>query len=100
MERFDLVIFMADTDSVDDRDWDQHHAWIADGFSRIPEGPPGVACLPKCASESWLLSDEAAWTQLGLGDPSELPDRPEVLSGARGDPEGNHPHRLFARVLP
>jgi len=89
---------MADTDIVDDTDWDEHHAWIIDGFSRIPDGPAGVAGLPKCASESWLLSDEAAWRQLGLEDPSELPNQPEALSGKRDDPESNHPHQRFTRV--
>jgi hypothetical protein len=97
-EGFDLLVFMADTDSNDDRDWDQHHACIIEGFSKIPNGPFAIACLPKSASESWLLSDEAAWNKLGLPDLSPLPTRPETLSGDRNNPEGNHPHRIFTRV--
>jgi hypothetical protein len=97
-EGFDLLVFMADTDSKDDREWDRHHTCIREGFSKIPGGPFAVACLPKSASESWLLSDETAWTTLGLPNLSDLPTRPEDLSGERNDPKGNHPHRIFARI--
>jgi hypothetical protein len=98
VEHFDLVVFMADTDSKDDRNWDKHHACIIEGFSKISDGPIGVVCLPKCSSESWLLSDVAAWAALGLTDMSKLPEHPETCWGERDDPKGGHPHRLFARI--
>ncbi|QQP93588.1 hypothetical protein IGS68_31685 (plasmid) [Skermanella sp. TT6] len=98
IDGFDMVIFMADADSADDREWDRHYGWIRNGFDRIADGPAAVACLPKCSSESWLLSDAEAWMQTGLDDPRDLPPRPEELSGHRHDPASNHPHRLFTRI--
>jgi hypothetical protein len=93
-----LVVFMADTDSKDDRDWREHYDCIRDGFSRIAGGPPAVACLPKSASESWLLADADAWRELGLTALNELPKEPEKLSGKRNDPKGDHPHQIFTRI--
>lgn len=93
-----LVVFMADTDSKDDRDWREHYDCILDGFSRIADGPPAVACLPKSASESWLLADTEAWRILGLTALNQLPREPEKLSGKRNDPKGDHPHRIFTRI--
>lgn len=97
-ENYDVVIFMADTDSKDNGDWDKHHAWISEGFSKLTGGPHCVVCLPKCASESWLLADSKAWIELGLAETSELPAYPEDCWGKRNDPEGGHPHAKFAKI--
>jgi hypothetical protein len=97
-EKYDLVVFMADTDSKDDGEWKAHYNCIHDGFGKITDGPPAVACLPKSASESWLLADADAWGELGLTALNELPKEPEKLSGKRNDPKGDHPHRIFTRI--
>ncbi len=98
IEGYDAVIFMADADSPDDRNWRRHHDQIRDGFSREKGGPAAVVCLPKSASESWLLADKQAWLAIGLSGPDILPDAPERIWGQRDGPDGNHPHRAFARV--
>ncbi|MBF0332098.1 MAG: hypothetical protein HQL40_00430 [Alphaproteobacteria bacterium] len=98
IEGFDVVVFMADADSPEERRWRWHHARIWDGFSRITDGPKTVSCLPMAASESWLLADAEAWRAIGLEDGSCLPRRPEEIWGKRDDPDGGHPHRFFARV--
>jgi hypothetical protein len=98
IEGFDLLVFMVDCDSKDDREWDRHYSWIMDGFRRLADAPFAAACLPKCASESWLLADNAAWNSIGLTDHGKLPAQPESCWGKRDDPAGNHPHRIFARI--
>lgn len=98
IEGFDLLVFMADCDSRDNHDWDQHYGWIIDGFSRLEDAPPAAPCLPKCSSESWLLADADAWRAIGLSDIGQLPRTPESCWGKRDDPAGNHPHRIFARI--
>jgi hypothetical protein len=97
-ERFDCVIFMADADSSKPNIWKRVRREILDGFDRIPGSVKSVACVPKSASESWLLADETAWIELGLGDARLLPTHPENIWGPRTDPTGNHPHAVFARV--
>lgn len=98
IEQYDLVVFMADADSKDDQDWREHYDCILDGFKKIADGPPAVACLPKSASESWLLADAKAWRELGLTALNELPNEPEELSGQRNNPASNHPHQIFTRI--
>ena len=58
----------------------------------------GIACVPKSASESWLLCDSKAWAALGLSDLKALPTEPENIWGKRNEPKGNHPHQYFKRI--
>lgn len=94
---YNFVVFMADADSNDRREWTRKRNEILAGLNRI-YGTPGIACVPMSASESWLTSDENAWSNLGLTDLTLLPTHPETIWGRRDDPDGNHPHRLFARL--
>jgi hypothetical protein len=96
-EKCDLVIFMADADSPDPREWSRIRNQILDGFGRV-DGQPAVACVPMSTSESWLLSDLDAWEEFGLRCGGLLPPRPERIWGAPNNPAGNHPHQVFARV--
>ena len=99
-ESFDLIVFMADTDSNNHRSWAEVVAEIQMGFGAVLEANSvaAVPCAPMSASESWLLSDAAAWRAVGLTDLSVLPARPEAIWGPRNDPHGDHPHKFFARV--
>ncbi|MBF0560477.1 MAG: DUF4276 family protein [Alphaproteobacteria bacterium] len=97
-ENFDVVVFMADSDTEEDCKWRCHHKCVQEGFGKIPEGPAGVVCLPKSASESWLLADPEAWKAMGLSCTKMLPSHPETIWGKHDDPEGNRPHPYFARV--
>lgn len=95
---FNAVVYMADADTNDVAVWCQKYADILDGFSRVQNGVAAIACVPMSASESWFLADADAWKDLGLTNPVILPSHPEAIWGARDDPNGNHPHRLFKRV--
>lgn len=95
---YNVVVFMADADTADQATWHEHHQNIGDGFSRGPCGPAPVTCLPKAASESWLLADAAAWGALGLADTSILPSKPEDTWGVPHDPKGHHPKHDFERA--
>ncbi|HTW72807.1 MAG TPA: hypothetical protein VME47_23225 [Acetobacteraceae bacterium] len=95
---YDVVIFMADADTPDDAKWREHHKDIEEGFSRGPSGPLPVICLPKAASESWLLADLAAWKAVGLRDITILPNKPEYAWGKRNDPNSHHPKHDFERA--
>jgi hypothetical protein len=102
-EEFDAVIFMADCDSPDRRDWVSRVEDIQSGFDALdtldqPIGTAGVVCVPMSASESWLLADSDAWEALGLEDLKKLPPRPETIWGEHDDPEGDRPHRIFKRI--
>ena len=97
-ENYDVIVFMADPDTKEETDWNLHHTQIKNGFGRFIGGPAEVVCLPKSASESWLLADRDAWTAIGLDVASLLPQQPENIWGKRNDPMGNHPHRYFARI--
>lgn len=96
-EGYDIVIFMADADTKDDKAWFGKRELVLDGFSRV-DGPPGVACMPKSASESWLMADFASWEILGLPDEHLLPKAPEEIWGEKSDPNSDRPHNLFARI--
>ncbi len=71
-EGCDVVIFMTDADSNDDKERKKKVKEIADGFGLIVNEVEGVPCVPRSASESWLLSDGDAWAQLGLKDKTIL----------------------------
>ena len=94
---YDLIVFMADADSRDQRDWRRVRAEILGGFARI-SGVANVPCVPMSTSESWLLADEHAWQKIGLADLALLPTKPENIWGERKDPQSNHPHQFFQRV--
>jgi hypothetical protein len=95
---YDIVVFMADADTTDKAKWLEHHKNIREGFSKGPAGPRPVICLPKAASESWLLADSAAWKAMGLHDMTILPKAPEDTWGDRHDPNGHHPKHDFERA--
>jgi hypothetical protein len=96
-ERCDVVVFMLDADSPDRVVWERKRSEIYDGFTRFP-AIRGVACVPKSASESWLLADPNAWLQVGLPDTRTLPQYPEEIWGVHNDPASNRPHNYFARM--
>jgi hypothetical protein len=96
-ENYDAVVFMADADTKLVKEWRRNYCLLRAGF---PDAgiPIGIACFPKSASESWLLTDAQAWAGLGLADRDLMPQKPEKLWGARSDPSGNHPKHVFRRV--
>jgi hypothetical protein len=97
-EKFDAVIFMVDADGKNAKDWQRRRKEIIYGFELVQSEVRSIACVPKCTSESWLLSDSNAWRKVGLRDAACLPDRPEDSWGHRADSNGNHPHQSFARA--
>jgi hypothetical protein len=96
--RYNAVIFMADADTSDVREWRRKYRDIRDGFARIDSSCTAITCLPKSASESWFLADEGAWQGLGLTEKKVLPRDPEEIWGDKHDPDSNYPHRFFARI--
>ena len=96
-EGCDLVVFMADADTNKAKEWKEKREQIKAGFRHV-EGVRDLPCVPMSASESWLLSDPAAWATVGLADPKMLPKKPEGIWGTRSDPNGNHPHWCFRRA--
>lgn len=95
----DVVVFMTDADTNVESERKRKVKEISDGFDLIANDVSGVACVPRSASESWLLSDEAAWRSIGLKSSNFFPKVcPEDLWGARDDVAGNHPKHAFARV--
>ena len=95
---YETLVFMADTDSTDIRDWRRIVGEIEAGFALLEAPVRCVACVPMSASESWLLADPDAWLEATGYDGSELPSRPEAIWGARDDPAADHPHRYFLRI--
>jgi len=97
-EGCDAVIFMADADTKDKMEWAKKHQDIVDGFTAAETDKVGVPCVPKAASESWLLCDDSAWLRFDDKAKIKLPPKPEELSGERSDPKSNHPHQMFKRI--
>lgn len=95
--KYDVVVYMVDADSTDPSRWNEIVSEIAAGFDAIEGDVACIACVPMAASESWLLADLAAWQAVAGKSPS-LPVAPEQAWGARNDPQGGHPHRLFSRI--
>lgn len=95
---YDMLIFMVDADSNDIRTWHRIVAEIKAGFDLLSGEIRCIPCVPMAASESWLLSDPAAWNREASYSGKNLPPRPEAIWGARDDPTGNHPHRIFLRI--
>lgn len=93
----DVVIFMLDADTSDDAIWAQKVEEVRAGFDRVNGESVAIACIPKSASESWLLADEMAWKKITATEVT-LPRDPENLWGRRDDPRGDHPHRCFAKT--
>jgi hypothetical protein len=92
-----FVVYMVDADSPDSARWSEIRVEILDGFSKFSDSG-GIACVPMSASESWLLADDVAWSEVGLDDVSILPRFPEKIWGIYNDPNGNRPHDFFSRV--
>jgi hypothetical protein len=97
-EGLDAVIYMVDADGKEHRNWQEKRQEIMNGFDHLESDIPSIACVPKCTSESWLLSDENAWLHVGLSGTKFLPENPEAGWGKRNDPKGGHPHQTFARA--
>jgi len=97
-EGYDAVVFMVDADTKDLKQWQEKCQEILEGFAAVKTTRLGIACVPKSASESWLLSDSKAWATLGLSDLKALPTEPEMIWGKRNDPNANHPHQYFKRI--
>ncbi|OAD19613.1 hypothetical protein THIOM_004743 [Candidatus Thiomargarita nelsonii] len=97
-EGYDAVVFMVDADTKDLKQWKVKYEEILDGFSAVKGAPLGIACVPKSASESWLLCDSQAWAALGLSDLKALPIEPEMIWGKRNEPSANHPHQPLCRT--
>ncbi len=95
---YDAVIFMADADSPDVRDWRRIVGEIEAGFALLEHAIPSIACVPMAASESWLLADPDAWRTVADYDGSNLPRHPELIWGAHDDPDGDRPHPYFCRI--
>lgn len=93
----DAVVFMVDADGPDNGEWGKKVAEVKSGFDLVDGGTVAIACVPKSASESWLLADPKAWATLAAND-AALPAKPEEIWGNRRDPTSNHPHALFARL--
>lgn len=93
------VIYMTDADTNAEPERQAKVTEIKEGFAIIDNKVACVACVPKSASESWLLSDLAAWQALGLAKQANWPKScPEDLWGGRHDPTSNHPKHAFSRV--
>jgi hypothetical protein len=97
-EGYDAVVFMVDADTKDLKQWKEKCQQILAGFAAVKSAPLGIACVPKSASESWLLSDSQAWAALGLNELKMLPTEPEMIWGKRDEPTANHPHQYFKRI--
>ncbi|MCP4701096.1 MAG: DUF4276 family protein [Gammaproteobacteria bacterium] len=103
-ESCNAVIFMADADTKVLKEWKSKCLEIQRGFNEAEKAKPepavsGIACVPKSASESWLLSDTSSWRMLGLNDVNLLPNDPENIWGKRrNDPAAEHPHQYFERI--
>ncbi|RKZ71394.1 MAG: hypothetical protein DRQ57_18765 [Gammaproteobacteria bacterium] len=93
-EGYDAVVFMVDADTKDLKQWQQKCMEIFSGFAKVKNAPLGITCVPKSASESWLLSDNQAWAKLGLKDLKALPTEPEMIWGKRRNQRiiGDRPH--------
>ena len=103
LEKFDIVVFMADADTNLDRERSARVDEIRSGFTLVETEAKGkahgVPCVPKSASEAWMLSDSEAWREVGLDNTNVLPRGcPEDLWGERKNPAGNHPKHAFARA--
>lgn len=94
-DKCDLVVFMLDADTADEREWARKRAEVLSGFAAIDREIRAVACVPMSTSESWMLADPAAWDAVSQKKGLKLPKRPEKLWGVRSDPLGKHPHCLF-----
>jgi hypothetical protein len=95
---YDMLLFMVDADSNVPADFAKILAEIRNGFARIEGDIRCIACVPMAASESWMMADPAAWLAVSGQQIDELPPKPEEVWGHRDDPDGNRPHRLFARI--
>lgn len=94
---YDVVVYLVDADSSDVSRWREIISEVQAGFDALEGEVACIACVPMSMSESWLLADARAW-ECCSGAPQKLPANPESLWGGRDDPDGQHPHRVFAYV--
>lgn len=92
-----VVVYMLDADTCDIATWRNKKNEVLEGFQKVDNGVIGIACVPMSASEAWFLTDVGAWRMISSKALS-LPKFPEKIWGHRDDPNGNHPHRIFARI--
>ena len=61
----------------------------------------GIPMVPLRMIESWLLSDETAFTKCFGKPPSNppLPAKPELIWGEKDNPDSDYPKNLMNRVL-
>ncbi|WP_158044231.1 DUF4276 family protein [Skermanella pratensis] len=96
---FDILIFITDADTPDNREWHDVYAAIEEAMTRVGSPMPHVVCVPKSMSESWLLADSEAWRRAGLEDLGQLPKDPEECWGDDHRPDtSDRPKHLFNRL--
>ncbi len=95
---YDAMIFMVDTDSNEESEWQRLMTEVDAGFQAAAQELMCMACIPMSASESWMMADPAAWHSFAGYAGTDLPHWPETIWGHRDDPQGGHPHRYFKRV--
>lgn len=93
----DAVIFMADADTANNREWAEKLRNIHQGFDLVESDVVAIACVPKSTSESWLLADKSAW-EAASGTSVGLPKAPEIIWGRKAAPESDHPHARFSKA--
>ena len=96
-EQCEVLIYMLDADTNHKAEWESKVLEVEAGFAALPGNLKCVACVPMSTSESWLLSDQAAWAALAASEVT-LPRHPEDLWGAARDRTSNHPKWVFARL--
>lgn len=95
----DGLVLFRDADNTDDERRDELAAGFAMAAAASPRAMPAVLGLQVNMLEAWLLADAGAFERaFGRARPA-LPRSPEELWGKRQDPQSNHPHQLYPRVL-
>jgi hypothetical protein len=97
-EDYDVLIFMVDADSPEPKTWRHIVDEVEAGFNAVEGSTVCIPCVPMSASESWLMADSGAWLSVAGYNGDGLPAHPEEIWGGRDDPDGDHPHRFFARI--
>ncbi len=95
----DGLVLFRDADNTDDERRDELAQGFAAAAANSPRAMPAVLGLQVNMLEAWLLADAGAFERaFGRARP-DLPRAPEELWGKRQDPQSNHPHQLYPRVL-
>lgn len=99
IEGCDRVVFVTDADTNVTADAQAKLTSIWSGFAAVANGIAATGCVPQSTSESWLLADPSAWSQITAGGLDHLPEgSPESLWGQTSDPASNHPKQVFTRA--